>query len=1735
MGCWNIGGWTTPKVVQIAEMGLDIVAVQETWLDRVSMESAKRTCAGLEMKLLHGPPVIPKKGRVKGRSGGVGFVAKTSMPFKPKGGCSPGVMRIEAQGRMAMVVLPPSDDLPRGLHIISIYAPVRGDKSRDAFTNDLWDAVMEWDMGIPTLLLGDFNGTSPESPSQGHTASQLMTKLVGPGGPFIDIHHHLAPGLVTWTYTMSAYGGIHHTHIDYVLANRAALPLVKGVGAEWRECGHTPLWVELELKVPQLLFAQPSRILPDVLQLTSSELLANEGFTKTLGKWQKSTEFKELDQRWKDMDVHELSSALQSAMEKLVAVAGGWKTKSRSGNAAYESKSIKKKRRGLAMLRSLMAELALFRKPGRWPSKVALKLIELEKNGFQLAKDDFEVLAKSVRENIATLKKEIFNETRTMMEERKKRWKDSVHSRWKKNPKQVYRWLRNEPARWWNDPMVMANGQLPKDEKEADAEMRRFWVNGVLRKNKPEEEDINWERFTASDFGSHLPVGDWSFTEWSGRRVLEVLKEMKESAAPGHRGIPLAVWKALPEACYEWIARLLQLVEEGHQWPEECLKAYVAILPKGEAVKGPNDYRPITVMDVVYRVWAKGKVMDWQKDMARILSPGVFGFREGHSGSHLSQMVQDLIYAAEDERSELRLCSFDTKKCYDSIPWWMLFGVMGAAGFPESVVGPFRAFYRDLRRRFRYGRWDGEEWTATNGMAQGCPASPDLLNLLYETFQRWAREQGLGYVVRCGDKGLQIPSASFADDLTLVARSWPEMSKLIEAFLRWCALLGLQVNVDKTQVWTNLKKAKSVDIQGTRVEIRRTYRVVGMELGGSNVWASTVHIKTRVEKAVVALQRLRALIVPSDIANGLWKCGILPMVTYGAEVVDVRGSQVRKVEQMARAVVLSKPPFKVSSFRAAEVVTGPPLGKKAVEGVMKAIRRKQWWWSVTLANSTNLAGVVHRMVCTRSNSEGGVAWKERSVAVQAMTKELGATLRINTESVLIEEWPVVKEEERYRGEIKLLPSTTSPTPRTVWTDGSLNNGRGGAAAVNLDQEIHLMASVPTATSSTECELIGLGLAGEMAPDRVLTDSMTSLQLIKNWPSYNTKRRLGCKVGALVRETTHRLNGCEQPPVLEKVKAHDTDGIASGDVKAIGNDAADMLAKRAIAEGAEWRARDKFDFPVQMCVNGSPVSDVDETFFQRWWTTNLGKLAMRRKWLADVLNVPADWAVSNSIMDEVGLVEHNVVRWVGRLRCGALSTAARWNKQNGGAPCRWCRGEIDNERHILFSCKKMGSDEWLAELQECWRIASESSGIGTTMPPSSWWENNRWQLRFAMAPLSVRDFLDDGGEFKKFSKALVVELAKKTTQLLAGRASRMLEEKSANKGSVPAAWETWRSSSGPAATVPECDMAEDDGGAETSESSSRSADAWLRWHAEAVRKLCGEWTRSCQHHEGMTSHEALELAERRLGEHLKKSALPTGVMERSRVLVRALVQRLDCATVDGESRWPIKSPEKLKGARWVVEQLVKEGNEFKNIGVIRVLNKATREWIANHPHLQPVDPLAGEPTLGLLCLWEADFGIELPSALREIRQRAKRFAFMLNTAAKRNEEVGRWLRSVDRFRPVSPGYDGADLWWSVKVRKSAGEGFAKKWREGLREWGAPKDPKSKKQCSREETKEKQGAGANSSSSSTPPTPTQRRKRGRSHDQITGGTEGDGDCESGPAPKRGGAIKVRSGRASTMDAP
>ena len=113
LGSWNLSHWTPAKAALIAlEIGVDVLAVQETHLATFPLECAHGTCRNLGLRLHHGHPVPPIAQQVYGRSCGVGFVARQGVAVSSAPPIGAAWRRLHALGRLHEVRWPPSPVCP---------------------------------------------------------------------------------------------------------------------------------------------------------------------------------------------------------------------------------------------------------------------------------------------------------------------------------------------------------------------------------------------------------------------------------------------------------------------------------------------------------------------------------------------------------------------------------------------------------------------------------------------------------------------------------------------------------------------------------------------------------------------------------------------------------------------------------------------------------------------------------------------------------------------------------------------------------------------------------------------------------------------------------------------------------------------------------------------------------------------------------------------------------------------------------------------------------------------------------------------------------------------------------------------------------------------------------------------------------------------------------------------------------------------------------------------------------------------------------------------------------------------------------------------------------------------------------------------------------------------------------------------------------------------------------------
>ena len=212
VGSWNMSHWTAAKARTVFDdVGADVLALQETHLAAVPLQWAHGTARQAGWHLLHGHPVRLVRGGVFGRSCGVGFIVRSGLAAAAAPPTGTAWRFLHLACRLHAIRLEPRPGLPRGLVVLSVYAPLQVRQQgveRKKFVDSLQQLTHHLDLQVPTLLLGDFNGSAVPSrdflgdSSARRDACPLLRHLLGPGGAWVDVHAAMLPDPLPWTFQL---------------------------------------------------------------------------------------------------------------------------------------------------------------------------------------------------------------------------------------------------------------------------------------------------------------------------------------------------------------------------------------------------------------------------------------------------------------------------------------------------------------------------------------------------------------------------------------------------------------------------------------------------------------------------------------------------------------------------------------------------------------------------------------------------------------------------------------------------------------------------------------------------------------------------------------------------------------------------------------------------------------------------------------------------------------------------------------------------------------------------------------------------------------------------------------------------------------------------------------------------------------------------------------------------------------------------------------------------------------------------------------------------------------------------------------------------------------------------------------------------------------------------------------------------------------------------------------------
>ena len=237
-------------------------------------------------------------------------------------------------------------------------------------------------------------------------------------------------------------------------------------------------------------------------------------------------------------------------------------------------------------------------------------------------------------------------------------------------------------------------------------------------------------------------LGEFSLPALTGDMLFEVVKK-KSATAGSLDGWGWRELKVLPVAWFHHLARILSKVEDLGVWPDGLLDAYIAMIPKVDGDATPLGQRPLSVLPVVYRIWASARMLQLEPWFRSWVPSCVFSAGGGRSSVEAwfttSIDIEEVLSGVV--QGDVHVFVADVIKSFDTVDRGILDRVLSSLGLPGWFRHAYFEYHSLVRLRFKLSAGLGQPWTRDGGIPQGCPLSMMFIVALYLPWCRYLSAQ----------------------------------------------------------------------------------------------------------------------------------------------------------------------------------------------------------------------------------------------------------------------------------------------------------------------------------------------------------------------------------------------------------------------------------------------------------------------------------------------------------------------------------------------------------------------------------------------------------------------------------------------------------------------------------------------------------------------------------------------------------------------------------------------------------------------------------------------------------------------------------------------------------------------------------------------------------------------------------------------------------------------------------
>ena len=300
-----------------------------------------------------------------------------------------------------------------------------------------------------------------------------------------------------------------------------------------------------------------------------------------------------------------------------------------------------------------------------------------------------------------------------------------------------------------------------------------------------------------------IPQGNMEPIPMTPDDLHKVISLKKSRSATGLDGVSRSDVILMSTYHKKWLCEIFSHAERTGIWPQQLLEGAIYTLAKHDKAQGTNDYRPITILPIPYRCWASFKAKQLLSYLNKVVPAGLKGNMPGVSATSVWWQLQSRLEDAHYTGFQMAGCVTDLVKAFNLLPRAPIFHAARRLGIDEGTIKAWEGAVQHIHRRFFIRQQPSQGVLSCTGFPEGDPLSVvamAIANIVVHELMAF--------------KHPEVEMQSYVDNIELIGSHAIAISDAFSSLQDFCWLLDVEVDLQKTLVWSTDSESRKEFRQG---------------------------------------------------------------------------------------------------------------------------------------------------------------------------------------------------------------------------------------------------------------------------------------------------------------------------------------------------------------------------------------------------------------------------------------------------------------------------------------------------------------------------------------------------------------------------------------------------------------------------------------------------------------------------------------------------------------------------------------------------------------------------------------------------------------------------------------------------------------------------------------------------------------------------------------------------------